>query len=38
VSAVATKDTLIWGFGLEQVATAAERTALMRRAMRHLLG
>lgn len=38
VSAVATNDTLIWGFGLEQVGTTAERNALMGRAMSHLLG
>ncbi|HEX6471529.1 MAG TPA: M14 family zinc carboxypeptidase [Streptosporangiaceae bacterium] len=37
VSAVATKDTMMWGFGLEQVATAAERNALMGTAMRGLL-
>jgi hypothetical protein len=38
VSAVATKDTLILGFGLEQVKTAAERNAIMGKAMKHLLG
>jgi murein tripeptide amidase MpaA len=38
VSAVATNDTLIWGFGLEQVKTPAERNALMGRAVRHLFG
>jgi len=38
VSAIATKDTLIWGYGLEQVKTAAERNALMGKAMSHLLG
>ncbi|HEU5159498.1 MAG TPA: M14 family zinc carboxypeptidase [Streptosporangiaceae bacterium] len=38
VSAVATNDTLIWGFGLEQAGSAAERNALMGRAMRHLFG
>jgi hypothetical protein len=38
VSAVATKDTLVFGFGLEQAATPAERNALVGRAMKHLLG
>jgi hypothetical protein len=38
VSAVATKDSLVFGFGLEQVATPAERNALMGKAMKHLLG
>ena len=38
VSAIATADTLIWGFGLEQVATAAERNALMGKAVSHLFG
>jgi murein tripeptide amidase MpaA len=38
VSAIATNDTLMWGFGLEQVGTAAERNALMGRAVSHLLG
>jgi murein tripeptide amidase MpaA len=38
VSAIATNDTLIWGFGLEQASTAAERNALMGRAVRHLFG
>ena len=28
-----TEDTLLLGFGLEQVATPAERTTLMRRAI-----
>jgi hypothetical protein len=38
VSAIATNDTLIWGFGLEQVKTPAERNALMGKAVRHLFG
>ncbi|GAA2435602.1 M14 family metallopeptidase [Actinomadura vinacea] len=38
VSAVATKDTLMLGFGVEQVKTKAEQEALMRRALDHLLG
>ena len=38
VSAIATNDTLIWGFGLEQVGTAGERNALMRRAVTHMFG
>jgi len=38
VSAVVTRDTVLLGFGLEQVATPAERNALMRRALLPLLG
>ncbi|MFI0351743.1 M14 family zinc carboxypeptidase [Actinomadura sp. 9N407] len=38
VSAVATRDTLTLGFGLEQVTTRKEQEALMRRALDHLLG
>ncbi|XVQ10309.1 M14 family zinc carboxypeptidase [Spirillospora sp. CA-255316] len=38
VSAVATKDTLLLGFGVEQVKTKEEQEALMRRALDHLLG
>jgi hypothetical protein len=38
VSAVATKDSLIFGFGFEQVGSVAERNALMKKAMKHLLG
>jgi hypothetical protein len=37
VSAVATRDTLMLGFGLEQVKTRNEQEALMRRALDHLL-
>jgi hypothetical protein len=36
--AVTTEDSVLLGFGLEQIATDAERTALVRRAMQHLLG
>ena len=38
VSAVATRDTLLLGFGLEQVPSASDRKAIMRRALDHLLG
>ncbi|MBC6460521.1 M14 family metallopeptidase [Actinomadura sp. HBU206391] len=37
VSAVATPDSLTFGFGLEQVKTPAERNLLMGRALKHLL-
>ena len=36
-SATVTRDSVLFGFGLEQVATPAERNALLGRAMRHLL-
>jgi hypothetical protein len=36
--AVSTEDSILLGFGLEQVATDVERTAIVRRAMQHLLG
>jgi hypothetical protein len=38
VAAIATPDTLLLGFGLEQVPTAADRNRLMGLAMRRLLG
>jgi hypothetical protein len=38
VSAVATPDSLTFGFGLEQVTSPAERATLMGRALKHLLG
>ncbi|RAY15556.1 zinc carboxypeptidase [Actinomadura craniellae] len=38
VSAVATRDSLILGFGLEQLKTPAERNAVLGRALDHLLG
>ncbi|RJL32452.1 M14 family metallopeptidase [Bailinhaonella thermotolerans] len=37
-AAVATRDTVILGFGVEQVATEAQRAALLGRAMRYLIG
>jgi hypothetical protein len=36
-SAVTTEDTVLLGFGVEQIATAAERAAVVRRALDHLL-
>ncbi len=36
--AVTTEDSVLLGFGLEQVASPAERAAVLRRAMQHLLG
>lgn len=36
-AAVSTKDTVLLGFGLEQVATHAERTAIMKKIMKSLL-
>ena len=36
-AAVTTEDTVLLGFGLEQVSDA-ERVAVVRRAMQHLLG
>ncbi|GAA4953777.1 M14 family metallopeptidase [Yinghuangia aomiensis] len=36
-SVVATNDTLLFGFGLEQLATQAERNAVMGKALAHLL-
>jgi hypothetical protein len=38
VAAVSTRDTVLLGYGLEQVATPAERATIMRRVLRHLLG
>ena len=38
VSAVTTEDSVLFGFGLEQIASAAERADVVRRAMAHLLG
>jgi hypothetical protein len=38
VASVATRDSLLLGFGLEQVPSAADRQAIMRRALDHLLG
>ncbi|AQZ65583.1 putative zinc-binding carboxypeptidase [[Actinomadura] parvosata subsp. kistnae] len=35
---VATKDTVLLGFGLEQVGSAAERSATLRKALRYLIG
>jgi hypothetical protein len=37
VSAVTTEDSVLLGFGLEQVAGAADRNAVMGRALQHLL-
>ena len=37
-SAVTTEDSVLLGFGLEQVASGAERNALMGKALQHLLG
>jgi hypothetical protein len=37
-SAVVTEDSVLLGFGLEQVATPAERATLMGKALGHLLG
>ena len=37
-SAVTTEDSVLLGFGLEQVATDAERAGLVGAAMRHLIG
>ncbi|MFG1943758.1 M14 family zinc carboxypeptidase [Nonomuraea sp. NPDC048826] len=37
-AAVATRDTVLVGFGLEQLATAAERAAAMRKIMKYLIG
>ena len=36
--AVTTEDSVLLGFGLEQVASAAERATIVRTAMQHLLG
>ena len=36
--AVTTEDSVLLGFGLEQIATATERAAVVRTAMQHLLG
>ena len=36
-SATVTRDSVLFGFGIEQVATAAERNALLGRALQHLL-
>ena len=36
-SATVTRDSVLFGFGLEQVATTAERDALLGRALQHLL-
>ena len=36
--AVTTEDSVLLGFGLEQIGSGAERAALVRRAMQHLLG
>ncbi|MEU5882761.1 M14 family zinc carboxypeptidase [Spirillospora sp. NPDC047279] len=38
VSAVATRDSIVFGFGLEQARTPDEQRLLMSRALRHLLG
>ncbi|MBO2447295.1 immune inhibitor A [Actinomadura barringtoniae] len=38
VSAVATKDSLLLGYGLEQVTNAADQKDLMTRALNHLIG
>lgn len=38
VSAVATKDSVLLGFGIEQARTPGEQRTLMSRALRHLLG
>jgi hypothetical protein len=37
-AAVATKDTVLVGFGLEQLATDAERTAAIKKIMKRLIG
>ena len=37
VSAVATEDSVLLGFGLEQIASTADRNAVMGRALQHLL-
>jgi Zinc carboxypeptidase/Immune inhibitor A peptidase M6 len=37
-SAVTTEDSVLLGFGLEQVASATERVAIVRTAMQHLFG
>jgi hypothetical protein len=37
-SIVATDDTLLFGFGFEGIATAAERNEVMARSVQHLLG
>jgi Zinc carboxypeptidase/Immune inhibitor A peptidase M6 len=36
--AVTTADTVLFGFGVEQIGSAAERAAVLGRAVRHLLG
>jgi hypothetical protein len=36
--AVTTEDSVLLGFGLEQVESATERAAIVRTAMQHLLG
>ncbi|MFD0691789.1 M14 family metallopeptidase [Actinomadura fibrosa] len=38
VSSVATRDTVLLGFGVEQAATPAEQRTLVARALKHLLG
>ncbi|MFG2006385.1 M14 family zinc carboxypeptidase [Spirillospora sp. NPDC048911] len=38
VSAVATRDSILYGFGIEQAKTPDEQRVLMRRALEHLLG
>ncbi|WP_131742592.1 M14 family metallopeptidase [Actinomadura roseirufa] len=38
VSSVATKDTVLFGFGIEQARTPADQRALVSRALEHLLG
>ncbi len=37
-AAVTTKDTVLVGFGLEQLATDAERAAAMKKIMKRLIG
>ncbi|MGW0663173.1 M14 family zinc carboxypeptidase [Streptodolium elevatio] len=37
-SVVATEDTMLFGFGLEQLPTQAEKNAVLTRAIHHLLG
>ncbi|AWS46254.1 M14 family metallopeptidase [Streptosporangium sp. 'caverna'] len=37
-AAVSTKDSVFLGFGLEQVASAAERAATIKKIMKHLIG
>lgn len=36
-AAVTTEDSVLLGFGLERVASATERAAVLRRALEHLL-